>query len=157
MPSYQDTLARAMLAYQNKLMDFNVEITGTKVTTVLLEIEEDKYHNEGITIKSNSEITCIFNFPNNEIPVSMSSAQDNTASDSTNVLHLYDILPITCFFKTSDLQSLSVIKGSVVLYKIKMIDGNFQVIPFQITDAVAKGNPSSAILWQEFTVAPVTS
>jgi hypothetical protein len=37
------------------------------------------------------------------------------------------------------------------------MDGTFQVIPFQITDTVAKGNPSSAILWQEFTIAPVTN
>ena len=153
----QDRIGRALYRMHNSLMDLHVKVSGTQVDTVLLEITEDRYHNSNMEIKQYFDITVVIDFPNNEIPVSMSSTDNNMQEGSSNVLHLYDILPITCFFKTSDLQRLSVIKGSIILYKIKAIDGSFQVMPLQITDAVAKGNPSSAILWQEFTVAPVTS
>lgn len=153
----QDTIGRKLYRMQNKLMDFHVQVTGTQVDTILIEIVEDRYHNESVEIKQSFDITCVISFPNDEIPVSMNSKNDNMSEGNSNVLHLYDILPITCFFKTSDLQKLNVIKGSVILYKIKAIDGSFQVMPLQITDAVAKGNPSSAIIWQEFTVAPVTN
>lgn len=153
----QDRIARATYRMQNKLMDTHVQVTGTQVDTIMMEIIEDRYHNEEITIKQYFEITCVIDFPNNEVPVSLSSTYTNTDANSSNVLHLYDILPITCFFKTSDIQKLDVIKGSIILYKLKLMDGSFQVMPLQITDTVAKGNPSSAIMWQEFTVAPVTN
>ena len=155
--TFQDKIARSLYRMQNKLFDTHVHITGTQVDTIMLEIVEDRYHNESIDIVQYFDITCVLDFPNDEIPVSLSSTDSNMDSTSSNVLHLYDILPITCFFKNSDLAKLNVIKGSVILYKLKLIDGNFQVIPLQITDTVAKGNPSSAILWQEYTVAPVVN
>lgn len=153
----QDKIARSLYRMHNKLFDTHVQVTGTQVDTIMLEITEDRYHNESIEIVQYFDITCVLDFPNDEIPLSMSSTDNNMDSTSSNVLHLYDILPISCFFKSSDIAKLNVIKGSVILYKIKLLDGSFQVIPLQITDTVAKGNPSSAILWQEFTVAPVVS
>lgn len=153
----QDKIGRSLYRMHNKLMDVNVQVTGTEVDTIMMEIVEDRYHNESIEIVQHFDITCVIDFPNDEIPLSMSSTDNNMDSSSSNVLHLYDILPITCFFKSSDLKKLNVIKGSVILYKIKLMDDSFQVIPLQITDTVAKGNPSSAILWQEFTVSPVVN
>lgn len=154
---FQDKLARSFQAFQDRLMDFNVELTGTKCSTILLEVLEDKYRNEQTVISQQYDITCVFNFPEDEIPVNLSSTDNNFDSSSSNTFHLYDIVPITCYLKTEDVARLKVIKGSIILYKIRTMDRAFQVIPFQILDVVAKGNPSSAILWQEFTVAPVTS
>lgn len=153
----QDKIARSLYRMHNKLMDTHIQVTGTQVDTIMMEIVEDRYHNESIEIVQHFDIVCVIDFPNDEIPLSMSSTDNNIDSSSSNVLHLYDILPISCFFKSSDLAKLNVIKGSIILYKIKLMDGSFQVIPLQITDTVAKGNPSSAILWQEFTVAPVVN
>ncbi len=151
----QDCLARKIYAMQNSLMNLNVEYTGTKVSTILLDITEDKYGNNETVIRQYYDVTCVISFPMDEIPTSISSTQNNMEETSTNVLHMYDVLPITAYFKTDDLKQLSLIKGSVILYKIKNMTDDFQVIPLQITDAVSKGNASSGILWQEYTLAPV--
>lgn len=150
----QDKLTRALYKMQLKLYDVKTEVTGTQCDSLLLEINSDKYGNEEVLISQYFELVAVFNFPEDEIPVSLSSTQNNQNPESTNVLHLYDIVPISCFVKSEDLQKLQIIIGSVILYKIKLMDGNFQIIPFQIIDCVAKGN-QSAILWQQLTVAPL--
>ena len=147
--SVQDKLSRAIYAMQNKLMDTNIQALGTKVSTVFLEIQEDKYGNEEKIIKNNFDIDIVLSFPDDEIPTSLGSTQNNTSSESTNVLHLADLLPIEGFVKTEDLRSAKIIVGSIILYKLKTSDGKFQVIPLQIVDCISKGNPSSGILWTQ--------
>jgi hypothetical protein len=151
----QDCIARKLYNMQNSLFDRNVELSGTKVSTIMLDIVTDKYNNTQASIMQHFDIVCMIDFPMGEIPTSMGDTQSNTNSESSNVLHMYDILPITGFFKTSDLKRLNLIIGSVILYKIKNMVGGFQVIPLQIVDTVGKGNTSSAILWQEYTLSPV--
>lgn len=147
--SVQDKLSRAIFAMQNKLMDTHVQALGTKISTIFLEIIEDKYGNEEKIIHKYFDIDAVFSFPDDEIPTSLGSTQNNTSSESTNVLHMADLLPIEVFVKSEDLVKANIIIGSIILYKIKTSDGKFQVIPLQIVDCISKGNPSSGILWTQ--------
>lgn len=154
--SYQTKLAKAFYNYQNKAQGFQVKISGTEVKTMLIEMVEDKYQNTHYVVKNALSITAIFDFPNDEVPINLTSSQNTDSSSSSNTLHLYDILPITMFVKNEQIKDLNITKGTLVLYPIKLLDGNVSLTTFQITDCVAKGNPNYGILWEQFTVAPIT-
>lgn len=154
--SFQDSLARKLYRFQNKIQSFNVKIKGTEVSTIMLEIVEDRYHNTQMSIVNRMNVTCVISFPMDEIPVSLSSTQNSMSNESSNVLHLWELLPITCFFRNDEIENLNIRKGNIILYKLKTADGKFQVMELQITDCIAKGNPSSGILYSEYSLAPVT-
>ena len=153
----QDKIARKIFKYQNKLQSFNVKIKGTEIATCLLDIEEDKYGNTAMSLRAMAEVHCIFDFPMDEIPVSLSSTNSNTDKNSTQVLHLFELLPISCWFRNDDISELNIKKGMILLYPIKLADQNIQVIEFQVIDLVAKANPNSGVLYSEYTVAPATN
>lgn len=152
----QDSIARKLYDFQNKLQSFNVQLKGTQVSTMIIEMTTDQYGNTESAIQQYFDVDCVFDFPQDEIPVSLSSTQNNMSENSSQVLHLWDLLPISMWVKNNDIKILNFKKGSIVLYPLKMADGNIQVIEFQITDLIAKGNPSSGILYSEYTVAPAT-
>ena len=149
MLSAQDKIQRATFRIQNKLHDLTIKVLGTGATSsFLLTIEEDKFHNNATVITSYKNIYCKIIFPGDEIPVRPSSIATNR---SNNVLALYDILPIEARFLISD----NVRIGDVVLYKIKLNDGSYQVLPLQVVDNIVKGNMANIVL-QRYIVAPIT-
>ena len=154
MPLIQDRLAKSLYRLQNRLQSFNVQIKGTEVDCVMIRVKEDKYGNSEQTILYTTDLQMVIDFPMNDIPSSLSSNQENV--DGGMVLHAWELLPITAYLKNTTLKELGDgVKGSVILYKIKNIDGQFQVIPLQVLSANQKGNPN-AILVTELQLAPVT-
>lgn len=149
-----DRIGRKLKNMQNRLYDTRIKISGVSCNTVLLNISIDKYKNTEIIIDNYYDLECMLDFPNDEIPTSLTNTQDNQGS---SVLHMYDLLPISCFIKHKDVVDKHIKIGSVILYRIMNFDDTYQVIPFQILDVVGKGNPSSAIIWNQFTVAPTVS
>ena len=149
-----DRIGRKLKRVQNRLYDTRIKISGTSCNTVLLNISVDKYKNTEISIDNYYDLECMFEFPNDEIPTSLTNEQNNQGS---SVLHMYDILPISCFIKHEDVINKHIKIGSVILYRIMNFDDTYQVIPFQILDSTSKGNPSSAIIWNQFIVASTIS
>ena len=154
MSTYQDSFCKKLKAFQNKLYNKHIQLSGTSLTGIAVNLTIDKYHNNKVLIDSFETIDIMFNFPNNEIPTSLSN---NSSENGNNVLHMYDILPITCNIKTDDYKTKNIKLGSIILYRIQNFDDSYQVIPFQIIDATSKGNPSGVITYAEFVVAPVTT
>ncbi len=153
MASFQDKLARSIFAMQNRLFDFNVEIQGTETISILLNIIVDKYGDREQTIEKSNPLHTIWDFVEDEIPTSMNSSYDNNSQSNSQVIHMYDLVPISVYFKNQEIKNLNIKNGSIILYKLKLMDETFQVIPFQITDCVSKGNFASGILWSQYTVS----
>lgn len=155
MPLLQDKLAKALYKMQNRLQSFNVQIKGTEVDCLMIRVIEDKYGNTEQNILYTTDLQMVIDFPMDDIPTSLSSNQENN-DDSNMILHAWELLPITAYLKNTTLAQLgSGIKGAIILYKLKNINGDFQVIPFQVLSANQKGNPN-AILVTELQLAPVT-
>lgn len=150
----QDRIAQKAQALQNRLYDVGIKVSGTGTETVLLNMIEDKYHNTWVEIEETFPLEVVIDFPNNEMPIAMNKSGNN---EQATTIHMYDLLPITCHVKHSDVVAKHIKFGSVILYRIKNFDDSYSTIPFQIIDAQAKGNPSHAVTWVAFTIAPVTS
>ena len=130
----------------------NVKLIGSKaVSTVLLQITEDKYGDEDVEIIENSSIYCYINFPDNEVPMPQSGTT-NTTSNTSNVIHLYDIIPITANIPFD----ANAVKGNVLLYKVKTGEGKYNVIPLQLLEAIGKGTMTD-IVYIEWNIAPITN
>jgi hypothetical protein len=70
---------------------------------------------------------------------------------------MYDLLPISAYFKSEDIKKYNIRKDSVILLKLRMFDDSFQILKLQIVDAVSKGDASSGTYHHNFVVAPITS
>lgn len=95
-------------------------------------------------------------FPDDDIPTSTMDSNSSSQTQS-NVLHMYDILPISAYFKNEDIKKYNIRKDSVILLKLRNFDDTFQILKLQITDSVSKGNVSSGVYHHNFVVAPITS
>jgi len=149
--SIQDTLQRALGSIQRKLFDMNVQVIGSGDThAVLLQITEDKYEDQTVEVIGNTDIYCRINFPGQEVPLPQTGDTNTTASN--NVLHLYDILPITGFFKFAD----NVKKGNVILYKQKIGEDQFDVMALQLLERIGRSSISD-VVYIEWNLAPITN
>jgi hypothetical protein len=167
MLSIQDKIQRAMAPVQRKLFDTEIEVTSTKATnSILLQISEDKYGNTKTRIDNYENISCTVDFPNNEIPLLWDNpseetdqydTDDNTATTGAmnNVLHFYELVPITGFFKFEDCLDGKIRKGNVILYKVKVMTNKYSVIPLQIIDRVAKSTLTD-VTYIQYVLAPLT-
>lgn len=151
--SIQDAIYRKLYPFQNKVTDTLIQTLGTGSTCFQIILDEDKYKNREYKIIDYNELYTLINFPGNEIPVTYSEFNNET---SNQVLHLYDILPITAHFKNEDMQTKNIKKGNIILYKIKMADGNFNVLPLEIIDLVAQATVSN-VVWVQWNLALPTN
>lgn len=154
--TFQDCIARKMWKFTRKMEDNFIRISGTQCHCAVVDVDYDKYNNTYQTVELSGFIDVLMDFPNDEIPT---STQDTNSSSDTqsNVLHMYDILPINAYFKNEDIVKYNIRRDSVILFKLKNFDDTFQIIKLQITDAVSKGNVSSGVYAHNFVVAPITS
>lgn len=150
MLSISEKIQRSIFSLQRRLHDNLIEITGTKSTsTFLIKMNQDKYQNKEYIIESYNPISVRIEFPGNEIPVGTMCT--NKSSDNNNILHLYDILPITCFTKFED----DVTVGNMILYKVKTANNKHQTLVLQFMSPIAQIN-RVAVVYQEWVVVPVT-
>lgn len=150
MLGVNEAIQRAISRMQLKLHDFNVQLIGTGgTTTFLIQLIQDKYQNREYNVLDYKPISCMVQFPGNEIPVGTMGTNDSTTSN--NVLHMYDILPIIAYFKFED----NVKKGNLILYKIKLGDGTFQVLPLELLTPIVNATRTN-VVYQEWNIAPMT-
>lgn len=152
----QDCLARKLWKFQKKMEDIHIRLSGTQCRCAVISIEFDKYNNTYQSVNLSGFTDVLLDFPNDEIPTS-SMSSNSTESSNANVLHLYDVIPITANFKNEDITKYDIKKDSVILVRLRNFDDTFQIIKLQITDAVSKGNASSGVYYHTFTLAPITS
>lgn len=152
----QDCLARKLWKFNRKMEDTFISIGGTKCRCAVVSVEFDKYQNTYQSVNLSGFVTVFMDFPENDIPTS--SMNFNSSSNTqSNVLHMYDILPISAYFRNEDIKKYNIRKDSVILLKLRNFDETFQILKLQITDAISKGNVSSGVYHHNFVVAPITS
>lgn len=152
----QDCIARKLWKFQRKMEDTHIRLSGTQCRCAVVAVEYDKYNNTCQSVGLSGFVDVVIDFPNDEIPTSSVSTQSNSEGNS-NVLHLYDVIPITANFKNEDITKYDIRKDTVILVKLRNFDDTFQIIKLQITDSVSKGNASSGVYFHTFTLAPITS
>ena len=152
----QDCIGRKLWNFQRKMEDTHIRLSGTQCRCAVIAIEIDKYQNTYQSVQLSGFVDVLMDFPNDEIPTSSIDTQSSGEGNS-NVLHLYDVVPITANFKNEDIKKYDIRKDSVILVKLRNFDDSFQIIKLQITDSVSKGNASSGVYFHTFTLAPITS
>ena len=152
----QDCIARKLWKYKRKMEDQFINVSGTRCHCAVVQVEFDKYQNTYQSVELSGFINVVIDFPMDEIPTSTMNSNDSSNTQS-NVLHMYDILPITAYFKSEDIVKYNIRKDSVILFKLRNFDDTFQVIKLQIVDGVSKGNASSGVYAHSYVVAPITS
>ena len=152
----QDCIARKMWKFTRKMEDNFIRISGTQCHCAVIDVEFDKYQNSYQTVRLSDYVDALLDFPMDEIPTSSMNSNDSSNTQS-NVLHMYDILPITAYFKSEDVIKYNLRLDSVIVFKLRNFDDTFQTIKLQIVDTVSKGNTSSGVYAHSFIVAPITS
>lgn len=152
----QDCLARKLWKFNRKMEDNFINISGTRCRCAIINVEFDKYNNtyQGVDLSGFANV--VMDFPDDDIPTSTMSSNSSSETQS-NVLHMYDVLPISAFFKNEDIVKYNIRKDSVILLKLRNFDESFQILKLQITDSISKGNVSSGVYHHNFIVAPITS
>lgn len=152
----QDCLARKLWKFNRKMEDNFINISGTRCRCAIINVEFDKYNNtcQGVDLSGFANV--VMDFPDDDIPTSTMSSNSSSETQS-NVLHMYDILPISAYFKNEDIIKYNIRKDSVILLKLRNFDESFQILKLQITDSISKGNASSGVYHHNFVVAPITS
>lgn len=156
MRSVQDCLARRLWKFNRKMEDNFIRISGTRCRCALINVVFDKYQNTYQNVELSGFVDVVMDFPENDIPTSTMNSNDSNITQS-NVIHMYDLLPISAYFKNEDIKKYNIRKDSVIILKLRNFDDSFQVLKLQITDAVSKGNASSGVYHHNFIVAPITS
>lgn len=152
----QDCIARKMWKFTRRMEDQFIRVSGTQCHCAIIDVQFDKYQNSYQTVRLSDYVDVLLDFPMDEIPTSSMNSNDSSNIQS-NVLHMYDILPITAYFKSEDVIKYNIRLDSVIVFKLKNFDNTFQTIKLQIVDTVSKGNTSSGVYAHSFIVAPITS
>ena len=152
----QDCIARKMWKFTRKMEDTHIRISGTQCHCAVIDVQYDKYNNTYQSIALSGYIDVLMDFPNDEIPTSTQDS-NNSSNVQSNILHMYDVLPINAYFKSEDIVKYNIRRDTVIVFKLRNFDDTFQIIKLQITDAISKGNASSGVYAHNFIVAPITS
>ena len=145
-----------MWKFTRRMEDQFIRISGTQCHCAIIDVQFDKYQNSYQTVRLSDYVDALLDFPMDEIPTS-SMNSNNSSNTQSNVLHMYDILPITAYFKSEDVIKYNIRLDSVIVFKLRNFDDTFQTIKLQIVDTVSKGNTSSGVYAHSFIVAPITS
>lgn len=156
MRSIQDCLSRKLWKFKRKMEDTFINISGTRCRCAIINVIMDKYQNTCQTVDLSGFADVVMDFPDNDIPISTMNSNSSYESQS-NVMHMYDLLPISAYFKNEDVKKYNIRKDSVILLKLRNFDDSFQLLKLQITDAISKGDASSGTYHHNFIVAPITS
>ena len=152
----QDCIARKMWKFTRRMEDQFIRISGTQCHCAIIDVQFDKYQNSYQTVRLSDYVDVLLDFPMDEIPTSSMNSNDSSNIQS-NVLHMYDVLPIIAYFKSEDVIKYNIRLDSVIVFKLRNFDNTFQTIKLQIVDTVSKGNTSSGVYAHSFIVAPITS
>ena len=152
----QDCLSRRLWKFKRRLEDNFINVSGTRCRCAVINVEFDKYQNTYQKVELSGFTNVVMDFPDDDIPTSSMDSNSSSQTQS-NVLHMYDILPISAYFKSEDIVKYNIRKDSVILLKIRNFDDTFQILKLQITDSVSKGDVSSGVYHHNFVVAPITS
>lgn len=155
--SPNEKISRAVSYMQKKLNDILVRTQGQRVALLRLQYIQDKYFNVSQTMLAQMVTYAMINFPNEEVPMSFLTQNLNTSTSvventtSSNLVHAYDLLPITGRFLFADAVQFK----DIILFKLKMPDSSYQVIPLQLNHAIARATITDIIV-QEWELAPPT-
>lgn len=156
MRSVQDCLSRKLWKFKRKMEDNFINISGTRCKCAIIDVVMDKYQNTCQSVSLSGFADVVMDFPDNDIPTSTMNSNSSYETQS-NVIHMYDLLPISAYFKNEDIKKYNIRKDSVILLKLRMFDDSFQMLKLQVVDAVSKGDASSGTYHHNFVVAPITS
>lgn len=156
MRSIQDCLARRIWNFKRKMEDNLIFVSGTRCRCAVIDVIFDKYQNTNQSVRLSGFVDVVMDFPDNDIPTSTMNSNSSFESQS-NVIHMYDLLPISAYFKNEDIKKYNIRKDSVILLKLRNFDDSYQILMLQITDAISKGSASSGVYHHNFIVAPITS
>jgi hypothetical protein len=135
---------------QKKLHDLKVRLMGQRVALIRIEAIEDKFFNMSQLMTKNIITHVLVNWPDQEFRAnSFTNIDTNTTSSS--LVHLYDLLPLTCHTQFKD----NVRIRDIIIFKMKMIDGGYQDVVLQMIDAITKSTVSD-VVYLEFQCAPPT-
>ena len=148
MRSVQDCLSRKLWKFKRKMEDNFINISGTRCKCAIINVVMDKYQNTCQSVSLSGFADVVMDFPDNDIP---------TSTMITGYDIIYDLLPISAYFKNEDIKKYNIRKDSVILLKLRMFDDSFQMLKLQVVDAVSKGDASSGTYHHNFVVAPITS
>ena len=129
----QDCIARKMWKFTRRMEDQFIRISGTQCHCAIIDVQFDKYQNSYQTVRLSDYVDVLLDFPMDEIPTSSMNSNDSSNIQS-NVLHMYDVLPITAYFKSEDVIKYNIRLDSVIVFKLRNFDNTFQTIKLQIVD-----------------------
>ena len=103
----QDCLARKLWKFNRKMEDNFISISGTRCKCAVIEVEFDKYQNTYQSVNLSGFVNVVMDFPDDDIPTSTMDSNSSSQTQS-NVLHMYDILPISAYFKNEDIKKYNI-------------------------------------------------
>lgn len=156
MRSIQDCLSRRLWKFKRKMEDNFINVSGTHCKCAIIDVIMDKYQNTCQSVNLSGFCDVVMDFPDDDIPTSTMNSNTSYNTQS-NVIHMYDLLPISAYFKNEDIKKYNIRLDSVILLKLRNFDDSFQILKLQIVDAISKGDVSSGVYHHNFIVAPITS
>ena len=107
----QDCLSRRLWKFKRKLEDNFINVSGTRCRCAVINVEFDKYQNTYQKVELSGFTNVVMDFPDDDIPTSSMDSNSSSQTQS-NVLHMYDILPISAYFKSEDIVKYNIRKDS---------------------------------------------
>lgn len=145
--SIQDKLSLNQSPLKRKLMDYKIRLTGNYSPIIRLQVTENKYEDEEITVISHNRIIAIIDYPG-EIPLyRLRGSAQNAIDDNTGVF-FYDILPIEIYTQWED----TIEVGDIIVRKI--IDENEETLVNVLRISNVLGSFKRDLIWKKSYAAP---
>ena len=111
--SIQSKLSKAQARLKRSLRDYSVSVSGTEIEVIRLKVEENKYHDQEISVLSFGKIVVSLDLPD-EIPIDRFRTDVTQPASVSQSTYFYDILPISGMARFED----NIEKNDLLLYKI---------------------------------------
>ncbi len=149
--SIQDKISSKLAPLQRKLFDRQISLMGNNVKVIRLQVVEDKYMDETISIIDNDIIEIILDIPA-EIPLyRLGRTSSSPVITESTGLYLYDILPIEGYSKFED----NVEKGDILIKKIYDEKANTDPLLLILRISESLGSISNTdLVWKKFHCSP---
>ena len=103
MRSIQDCLSRRLWKFKRKMEDNFINVSGTHCKCAIIDVIMDKYQNTCQSVNLSGFCDVVMDFPDDDIPTSTMNSNTSYNTQS-NVIHMYDLLPISAYFKNEDIR-----------------------------------------------------
>jgi len=147
----QDLLQKSHSKLKRVLFDNNIKVMGEEVNClrITLTYDPDFPDDKVMQIDKAEVITAVISFPGDILPMYDINGDytNNNTNNNQNVFYLYNVLPITAYFKFADEIKL----GDIIVYKRYNELGNASPIVFQVTRL--NGEFRRYENWREYIIA----